>query len=159
MGFFGTYAFDGTRWTAQQDQRLPQLAAGWLWIDIHDSDFTTVVYSPAGPGSGIAYLGDTPRSYFEDDQASDPTDVTREAAGLAAWWARRQPNVSDAQRTAKQQELATYLAEDIDLDAYYASGGVEEDSDERDDGEIFVEIKTVRFLTALDLPLPDDLSD
>jgi hypothetical protein len=151
MGFFGTYVFDGTGWTAREDQEPPQLAPGSLWIDIHDSDITTVVYSPAGQGSGVAYLGFTPRSYFEDDQASDPTDVTSESAGLADWWAQRRPEISEAQRIAKQAELAGYLAEDLDDD-------VDDVSDDEEDDDVFVEEKTARFLTALDLPLPDDLS-
>jgi len=52
--------------------------------------FSVPTYQPAGPGSGIAYLGHTPRTYF-------------------------------------------------------------------DDAEVFVEIKTSRFLRTLDFPLPEGL--
>ncbi|MEV7986869.1 hypothetical protein [Micromonospora sp. NPDC085948] len=59
----------------------------WLLVDIHDSDSATLTYRPAGPGTGVAYLGYTPRTYFENPDASAPTDAVREAAGLSAWWA------------------------------------------------------------------------
>jgi hypothetical protein len=54
MGFFGAYLFDGNRWTLHQPDQLPAVAEPWLMIDIHDSDITTVVYRPAGRGSGVA---------------------------------------------------------------------------------------------------------
>ncbi len=93
MGVFGTYLFDGTRWTEQDSEDEPTAAGPWLWIDIHDSDVATVKYRPIGPGTGIAFLGFTPRVYFEDDSASDPTDVDREANGLAAWWGDSTPGL------------------------------------------------------------------
>jgi hypothetical protein len=31
-------------------------------------------------------------------------------------------------------------------------------ADDADDGEVFVEVKVARFLTALGLPLPEDLN-
>jgi hypothetical protein len=46
-------------------------------------------YEPAGPGSGTAYLGYTPRTYVDDESASAPADVLREAEGLASWLARQ----------------------------------------------------------------------
>jgi len=151
MGFFGTYLFDGTRWTQQEPGRPPTAAEPWLLIDIHDSDISTVTYGPAGSGTGTAYLGYTPRTYFEDETASMPTDVDKEADGLAAWWAALQPSATDAMRAAKASELRTFLATDDEpLD--------EDDSDdELDDGEVFVEIKTARFLSALGIPAPDGL--
>src|ERR671930_2537838 len=90
MGFFGRYMYDGSRWMSWSGDSLPGLPEPWLWIDIHDSDITTVCYRPSGHATGTAYLGCTPRTYFENEGASAPTDVTREAAGLAEWWACRQ---------------------------------------------------------------------
>jgi hypothetical protein len=155
VGFFGTYLYDGSRWTAHQPDQPPTVAEPWLVVDIYDSDITTLLYRPAGPGSGLAYLGDTPRTYFEDAGASAPTDVVREAAGLGFWWAQLRGGASDAERRTKEAELAAYLAEDrdpaeIDLD--------DEEDDELDDADVFVEVKTARFLAAIDLPLPDDLA-
>jgi hypothetical protein len=157
VGFFGGYVYDGTRWLPLPDEGGLDLAEPWLSVDIHDSDITTVVYHPAGPGSGIAYLGDTPRTYFEDEAASEPTDVAREAAGLATWWSRRQHHAGAAERDAKERELLAYLAGDADPDEL--DWNSEEDVDDLDDAEVFVEVKTARFLTALDLPLPADLAD
>lgn len=156
VGLFGRYVYDGTRWLPQEDERVLDLAEPWLSVDIHDSDITTVVYRPAGPGRGVAYLGDTPRTYFENENASAPTDVAREAAGLASWWAQRQHGGSEAERGAKERELVAYLAEDTDPAGL--TFDEDEDIDGLDDGEIFVEVKTARFLAALDLPVPDDLA-
>jgi hypothetical protein len=155
VGFFGTYLYDGSRWIPHQPDEVPTIAAPWLVVDIHDSDITTVTYRPEGPGSGVAYLGHTPRTYFEDADASAPTDVAREAAGLGFWWAQLRGGANDTERRAKEVELAAYLAEDvdpaeIDLEA-------EDDGDE-DDADIFVEVKTVRFLATLELPVPDELA-
>ncbi|HEY0697184.1 MAG TPA: hypothetical protein VGD43_05170, partial [Micromonospora sp.] len=46
-----------------------------------------------------------------------------------------------------------YLAEDEDPEG----DDWDEDVDELDDEDVFVEARTVRFLTALNLPTPDDL--
>ena len=149
VGFFGTYAFEHGSWTTLSEGELPPLTEPWLWIDIHDSDITSVVYAPAGTGSGVAYLGLTPRTYFENPNASDPTDVLREAAGLAAWWALQ--NSGDV--TVKQAELLAYLAADENPDDFSL-----EDVQDVEDVDVFVEIKTAQFLTALDLPLPTELT-
>lgn len=154
MGFFGTYAFEHGQWTTLPESRLPELAEPWLWIDIHDSDITSVVYAPLGPGTGVAYLGLTPRTYFENDDASDPTDIAREASGLAEWWGS-QRDASAAERAAKQEELVAYLAEDENPDDF--EWDEEEDVDDLDPAEVFVEVKTARFIEALGLPLPTEL--
>ncbi|WP_089953195.1 hypothetical protein [Lentzea xinjiangensis] len=153
MGFFGTYAYEHGSWKTLSEGELPPLEEPFLWIDIHDSDITSVVYAPAGVGSGVAYLGLTPRTYFENPNASDPTDVLREAAGLAAWWASQSPSGDAA---AKQAELLAYLAADENPDGF--EWDESEDVDEIDDGDVFVEVKTARFLAALDLPVPYDVS-
>jgi hypothetical protein len=69
--------------------KLPDGPEPWLVVDIHDSYVATIAYRPAGSGSGVAYLGVTPRTYFEDPDASAPTDVVREArARSAPPWSR-----------------------------------------------------------------------
>jgi len=85
MGFFGTYLFDGQRWMTHEADKLPTVPEPWLLVDIHDSDIATIAYRPIGSGSGVAYLGVTPRTYFEDPGASAPSDVAREAGGLVEW--------------------------------------------------------------------------
>lgn len=85
MGFFGRYLFDGSQWSGHEPGSALSEAGPWLHVDIHDSDFTTVTYGPPGRGSGVAFLGYTPRAYFEDAKASELTDVAKEAAGLTDW--------------------------------------------------------------------------
>jgi hypothetical protein len=149
MGFFGTYLFDGTAWTAQEEGHEPTVPEPWLLLSIHDSDIAMIIYEPTGPGRGCAYLGFTPRTYFEEDGASEPTDVAREAKGLAAWWAERNPEATELGRAAKTRELRAFLAADGD------HPNLDEDAP---DDEVFAEGKAVRFLTALGLPPPGDLA-
>jgi hypothetical protein len=79
-------------------------------VNIHDSDIATVRYELHGPGSGTAYLGYTPRTYFDDESASEPADVLREAEGLALWLTRQQ----DRNDAAELRELITsFLAGDF----------------------------------------------
>lgn len=155
MGFFGTYLYKQQGWSIQQAGTSPEVAEPWLLLDIHDSDIATITYQPAGPGSGTAFLGSTPRTYFANESASASTDVNREAAGLATWWAQLRDGVSDAERDVKCSQLLGYLAEDGDPEG--DDWDEDEDVDELDDEDIFVEAKTVRLLAALDLPTPDDL--
>jgi hypothetical protein len=150
VGFFGSYLFDG-QWKPVEGAH--GATEPWLTVEVHDSDITTVVYRPPGPGSGVAYLGCTPRTYFEDESASAPTDVRREARGLAAWWAGLHGVVGEAEMAAKERELSAFLAEDVD--PADVPDDLDEDIDDLDDGEIFVEVKTVRFLSALGLSAPD----
>jgi hypothetical protein len=150
MGFFGTYLFDGTDWTQHDLRRTPR--EPWLLIDIHDSDIATVVYRPAGPGSGIAYLGVTPRTYFEDEGASEPTNVAQEADGLAAWWEAFHPDATALARADKADELRAFLAEDG-----VSVGDDDGTGDEVDDADLFVEVRTSRFINTLGLPVPDGL--
>jgi hypothetical protein len=138
-------------WTQSRGQtsRRP-----WLSVYIHDSDIATVRYEPHGPGSGTAYLGCTPRTYFDDESASEPTDVLREAEGLALWLARQQ-NGNDA------AELRELIASSLAGDFQEQSGENTDDgdgADDLDDAEIFVEVKVSKFLTAVGLPVPHELS-
>ncbi|MET7426225.1 hypothetical protein [Dactylosporangium sp. NPDC005555] len=140
VGFFGGFLFDGQTWTEVDIDDVVAPGGGpWLHVDIHDSDFAAVTYRPAGPGTGVAFLGFTPRVYFENPAASPPTDVHREAAGLAAWWAARRDAVTGADLAAKAAAVLLYLAKD-------------DEDDEPADDSPFVEDKTDRFLTALGLP-------
>ncbi|PPK65275.1 hypothetical protein V5P93_003713 [Actinokineospora auranticolor] len=145
MGFSGTYRYDGTRWHELEGWSQAEHPGRWLAVVIFDSDLAEVRYQPAGPGTGSAFLGYTPRDYFGDEDASAPTDVPREAAGLAAWWA----DGDDAADTdGKAGEIEGFLAAD---DAPHVHP-------KTDDADLFVEIKAARFLTALGLPLPPALA-
>lgn len=149
MGFFGRYVFDGrTRHGIDpgSDQTL-DIEAPWLSVDIYDSDFATVRCEPPGPGSGTAYLGNTPRTYFGNESASAPTDVLREADGLASRLAQQQGNIV----SAKLPDLiASFLASD---------SPDEQLSDDVDlgDADIFAEIKVSQFLRAVGLSVPREL--
>jgi hypothetical protein len=150
MGYFGGSRFDGQSWTdAAADSIVAPDVAFWLHVDIHDSDIATITYHPAGPGTGVAYLGYTPRTYFDDPMASPPTDVHREATGLATWWAGRQGGATDTDRDAMAARLQPYLAEDLDPEDIDLD---EDDEEEPDDADDFVEDETNRFLVTLGLP-------
>ncbi len=152
MGFFGSFMYDGASWRDWDLDAQPgtlDLPRGpWLSVIIHDSDIATLQYSPSGAGSGTAFLGVTPRIYFEDPRASQATEPAREAEGLAAW-------VAQTQRRANVEHLTDlirpFLAADVERD--------DGEADDLDDAEVLVEIKVVRLLTALDLPLPADLAE
>jgi hypothetical protein len=111
MGFFGTYLFDGRAWHDFDPDSDPisKIARPWLSVDIHDSDIGTIRYEPPGPGTGIAYLGFTPRTYFGTESASAPTDVLLEAQGVASWLARRQSRNDEAELA---ELIAPFLAHD-----------------------------------------------
>ena len=126
---------------------LPAGTATWLGVCIYDSDIAEVRYEPAGPGSGTAFLGFTPRAYYEDESASAPADVARETAGLASWVARQQRRTDEAEL---RQVITPFLADDTpespgDLDA-------DDDDADLDEADIFVEAKVSRFLRAVGLP-------
>jgi len=111
VGFFGGYVFDGSTWRGfdPDSGQWPDIAALWLSVYVHDSDIATVRYEPGGPGSGIAYLGRTPRVYFGDESASAPAGVLREAEGLAFWLARQQGRSDEAEL---RDLIASFLADD-----------------------------------------------
>lgn|GEM_PF-782130 len=150
MGWFGDYLYADGEWSDVDLDDPPSTdpAEPWLLLQIHDSDFAIVRYAPEGDGSGEAYIGCTPRSYFEDDDASAPTDVAAEARGLAAW-----ARVLPAQTAADPEQVAGLLAGDDDPDP------VEDDDDERADEGIFVEVKCLRFLDMLGSGLPRELQE
>ena len=167
MGFFGGYIFDGHTWLEFEPSagKVPDVGSPWLKVVFYESDIAAISYHPAGPGTGVAYLGFTPRVYFEDDYASAPTDIEREAAGLAAWVAAYQGGGDEA---ALQDLIAPFLAsdddsegeEDMEQDDLADAWGDDEpdpDGDSEDDDELLVEEKLARLFTAIGLPLPDDL--
>jgi hypothetical protein len=152
MGFSGTYLYDGRRWMSQERGQRPEVAEPWLMVDVHDSDFTAITYCPAGPGNGVAYLGRAPRGTLKGDKTWTAADIEREAGGLVSWWARIHGSVDETGLEAKKRQIAEYLSGD---------GGSAEvkpgDGGQRDAAELFAELKTSRFLVALDLPVPDEL--
>jgi hypothetical protein len=147
MGFFGTFEFTKSGWSKPDPGTGPSSADFHLWLDIHDSDFATVAYAPAEPGTGVAFVGYTPRVYFDIEDASEPTDPSREALGLATWTTTLDPNIDVA---SKRATIATFLASDEPPT---------EDRDLDDDAEAFVEIKVSRLLVELGVPLPDELAE
>ncbi len=156
LGFFGAYVFDGSTWHSfdPDSDQVPDIAAPWLSVYVHDSDFALVRYEPAGPGSGTAYLGCTPRVYFEDESASAPADVLREAEGLAFWLAQQQGRSDGAEL---RELVASFLADDAEEELPGDDAGFEDDAGDLDDADIFVEIKVSKFLHAVGLPVPGEL--
>lgn len=149
MGFFGAYIFDGSTWLGFDPESSEPLdvAVPWLSVDIHDSDIATIRYEPAGPGSGTAYLGFTPRTYFEDESASAPADVLREAEGLAFWLTQHSGRRDEADL---RELIASFLADDSEQQ-------LDDDADFEDDADIFVEVKVSKFLAKVGLPVPEEL--
>ena len=88
MGFFGGYVFDGSTWRGfdPDSDQWPDIAAPWLSVYVHDSDIATVRYEPGGPGSGIAYLGRTPRVYFGDEPAEHLPACSAKLKGWLSGW-------------------------------------------------------------------------
>lgn len=81
MGFTGEVVTDGRAW-------LPEGApsgAPWLKVDVFDSDIGALEYWPHLGGSGVAFAGVSPATYYEDDSIP-PTDKAREIAALSAWF-------------------------------------------------------------------------
>ena len=109
-------------------------------------------YHPVGSGSGVAYLGVTPRIYFEDPRASAPTDVEREARALAAWATGSSPSSADpvAALSARIQPLLATADEETWDEA---------DPVELDDNDLFVERKTLTLIAVLGLPEPEGYWD
>ena len=149
MGFFGTYRFHAGAWAAVDPEDNPAGAEPWLWVDVHDSDFATIRYAPSGSGTGLAYLNVTPRVFFDDPKASEPTDPVREADGLAQWRAGLAVRGSTDRFPTGADVIARLLAGDDDPEL----------DDLDDDAEVFAELKAIRLLTTLALSLPPDLAD
>jgi hypothetical protein len=156
VGFFGGYVFDGREWHGldPNSHQMLDIAVPWLSLHIHDSDIATIRYVPVGPGSGTAYIGFRPRTYFQDESASAPADVLREAEGLAFWLAQQQGRSDEA---GLRELIASFLAADIREQQPGNFASLEDDAGNPDDADIFVEVKVSRFLKAIGLPVPDEL--
>ncbi|MGQ0842903.1 MAG: hypothetical protein ACT4QF_02090 [Sporichthyaceae bacterium] len=145
MGLFGTYLHADGGWSEIDPENPPaeQPDGPWLILDVYDSDIGTIHYAPSGSATGEAFLGFTPRVYFENPHASAPTDRRLEAAGLAQW----------AQAVTGRPVLA-------DVEAFLACDELEgdDDLDPQDEAEIFVEVKAARLFAALGLPAPEALT-
>ncbi|MET9318053.1 hypothetical protein ABZX12_40050 [Kribbella sp. NPDC003505] len=138
MGFFGSYVYADRAWTeVDPDVDSGRPSEPYMIVMIHDSDIAAIQYAPAGTGTGEAFLGYTPRAYFGDPAAPTAGDTGIEAAGLAAW-----AGLFGASPAADEVEL--FLARDDAPD-------VDEDDDVPDE-DVFVELKTARFLETLGLP-------
>lgn len=148
MGFFGTYEYTASGWSAGTPE-APSFERDGLWVDIHDSDIAVLVYSPPGPGTGTAFVGYTPRSYFDAEEESEPTDPKREALGLATW----------ADSMGLRGRFGDIEAWQAALEPYLASDDTSPDDKSFDDeADVFVELKTAQLLVELGLPLPPDLA-
>ena len=113
----------------------------------------TRTYRPAGPGSGTAYLGCTPRLYFEQEDVSTSADAGCEAAVLAL----RLQQLLGVTADEGAQVTATRRLPRHDLDSRELDVNDEDEDEDLDDADVFVEIKTGHFLIALGLPMPNDL--
>jgi len=155
VGFFGGYVLDSHGWHGFDpgSDQIPDTEGPWLSVCIHDSDIAAIRYAPAGPGSGVAYLGFTPRTYFQKESASALTDVPREAEGIACWLV--QQHGSD--ETDLRELIASFLAHDIRERQPGNNASPADDAADLDDADVFVEVKASRFLKAIGLPVPAGL--
>ncbi|NIK56936.1 hypothetical protein [Kribbella shirazensis] len=136
MGFFGSYVYAGGAWReVDSDAEDAVPPEPYLAVMIHDSDIAMIRYSPAGAGTGVAFLGHTPRAYFGDPSASSPTDTAIEAAGLAAW-----------------ARVAGSSPDPHVIERFLASDEQDDTADDVPDEDVFVEVKTARFIQTLGLP-------
>lgn len=88
MGNWNCYVLDAGAWSvyATPDEIPETLGERTLRLFLADSDFAEVRYTPvSAPGTGAAFVGFTPRTYFENDEAPGCTDTAPDAAGLATW--------------------------------------------------------------------------
>lgn len=141
MGRFAAYLYSTGDWTEIDPAIDPIDTPGkpWLHVSIHDSDLAVLRYGPSGTGTGTAYMGSTPRDYFQDLDASAPTDTSVESAGLAEWARAAHTGAPDP------QQIEELLA---------ADGAAQPDWDDPDlpDEEVFVETKCAKLAMILGLP-------
>ncbi len=81
MGFTGEAVTDRRVW-------LPSgalVGEVWLKVEVFDSDIGAIEYWPRFGGSGVAFAGVSPATYYEDDSIP-PTDKAREVRALFAWF-------------------------------------------------------------------------
>jgi hypothetical protein len=92
------------------------------------------------------------RVYFGDATASAPTNTELEADALARWLTQSGRARDDADEQRVRDTIVGYLA----TDEPSRSGDVDTDLD---DADVFVEIKTVRLLRSIGLPVPEALAE
>lgn len=151
MGYFGTWLLEGGTWSSAEVPAHGDTSARWLHIEIHDSDYAAIRYSPVNGGNGVAYVGMTPRVYFEDEAASAPTDVTAESSAIATWVA----DTVGGDPSRLRKIAAGYLADDSEPDwesILPLDGSVSSIPDE----DVFVEQRIARFLDEMGIGLPDN---
>lgn len=88
MGNWNCYVLADGDWSVYTtpDEIPETLPDRTLRLFLADSDFAEVRYDPVtSPGTGAAFVGFTPRTYFENDEAPGCTDTAPDSAGLAAW--------------------------------------------------------------------------
>lgn len=158
MGFFGSFLYAGGEWSVVDVDEVDEVPLPALLVAVHDSDIAFVSYLPVGPGTGTAYLGHTPRVYFENEEASPPTDPLLEAAALATWWGAVHEHGCD-EVAAKAVEILPFLATDEVEDETGGAAVAAADIQHQDlpDDDVFVEVTLQRFLTVLDVPIPTEL--
>ena len=138
VGFFGSYVYADHAWSeVDPDAEAGVPSEPYMVVMIHDSDIAVIRYTPAGVGTGEAFLGYAPRAYFGDPAAPAAADTAIEAAGLAAW----------------AELVGTSPAPD-EIERFLASDDKQPDDRQDDvpDEDVFVELKTARFLQTLGLP-------
>lgn len=88
MGNWGCYLYSDGTWTERPGPSTTPEAEGirTLQVLVAASDFAEVRYWPVtAPANGSAFVGFSPRSYFDDPSALGCRDARPEAVGLAAW--------------------------------------------------------------------------
>ena len=129
MGNFEQFAYVGGEWVDEV------VGDRWLHIEIHDSDFATVTYSPAPGELGRFYLGTEPRDYFDDPTASEPVELDGESAAFAQW----------ANETLGANVTVAVIRGEL--------AAVEQD----ESPDVFVEDAVLRLLAILQLDVPPAL--
>jgi hypothetical protein len=154
VGYFGAWLLETGTWTSAEAPVGGEVTSPWLHVEIHDSDWAAIRYSPSFGGRGVAYIGMTPRIYFEDETASAPTDRAAESRAIAAWVA----NVVGGDSAQLQPTVASYLAEDRDPD-WESILPLDDSPSSMADEDVFVEQRVARFLEATGLGVPEQYFD
>lgn len=156
-GFFGAQLWAAGVWTEidQSGEAFDAPDEPWLFVSIHDSDIAALQYAPSGAGTGQAFLGLTPRDYFDDPRASDATDPVREGLGLAAW-ARRATGATLDPSTVEGFLAADLTGDetgtgDLDLSSFELTDGL-------DEAEVFVELKVAQLLAVMGVAVPQEFN-
>ena len=109
MGANYDFVTDGRGWREPGDTN----SEPWLRVQVHDSDIGSLEYSPHFGGSGIAYVGVTARTYFDDPSLAS-TSKPLEVEALLRWFAAA--GVAGDDLSQGLQELLAEDGEDLDGD-------------------------------------------